>query len=114
MFRYLRQTPDIGLHYRSCVEDDLVGHCDADWAGDLDERKSVSGYTFSLCGAPISWKQTSVALSTAEAEYVALSSTAQEAVWLASELRFKQSEPTVIFEGTKPVSYSDVSKSSVS
>ncbi len=82
----------------------MVGHCDADLAGDLDERKSVSGCMFSLCGAPISWssrKQTSVALSTAEAEYVALSSAAQEAVWLrrlASELRFKQSEPTVIFE----------------
>ena len=59
---------------------------------------------FKLCGAPISWrnkKQTSVALSTAEAEYIALSSATQEAVWLrqlTSELRFKPTKPTVIYE----------------
>ena len=62
------------------------------------------GNMFKLCGAPISWrskKQASVALSTAEAEYVALSSATQEAVWLrqlASELRFEQSKPTVVYE----------------
>lgn len=67
----------------------------------MDDRKC---YMFKLCGAPISWrnkKQTSVALSTAEAEYVALSSATQEAVWLKqllSELQIEQSKPTVIYE----------------
>ena len=83
---------------------DLIGYSDSDWAGDLDDRKSVSGYMFKLCGAPISWRsknQTSVALSTAEAEYVALFIATQEAVWLKQllfELRIEQSKPTVIYE----------------
>ena len=54
----------------------------ADWAGDLDDRKSTSGYIFQLRGAAISWrskKHACVALSTVEAEYIALASAAQEA-----------------------------------
>jgi len=71
ILRYLKGTSDLGLHYTSNDVDNLVGYLDSDWAGDLDGRKSTSGYLFKLCGAPISWrskKQTSVALSTAEAE----------------------------------------------
>ena len=104
ILRYLKGTSDLGLHYTSSDVDDLVGYSDSDWAGDLDDRKSVSGYMFKLCGAPISWrskKQTSVALSTAEAEYVALSGATQEAVWLrqlTSELRYEQTKPTVVYE----------------
>ena len=55
------------------------------WAGDIDNRKSTSGYVFQIGGAPVSWKsskQSCVALSTAEAEYLALSTAAQEAIWL--------------------------------
>ena len=104
ILRYLKGTSDLGLHYSSSVDEDLVGYSDSDWAGDLDDRRSVSGYMFKLCGAPISWrskKQASVALSTAEAEYVALSSATQETVWLrklTSELKFEQSRPTVVYE----------------
>jgi hypothetical protein len=63
----------------------LEGYTDADWAGDMDERKSTSGYVFLLNGCAISWrskKQTCVALSTMEAEFVACSAAVQEAVWL--------------------------------
>ena len=55
------------------------------WAGDTDDRKSISGYLFQLSGAAVSWsskKQTCVALPTAKAEYMASSSTAQEAIWI--------------------------------
>ncbi len=64
----------------------------------------TSGYLFKLSGAPISWrskKPTSVALSTAEAEYIALSSATQEAMWLrqlVSELRNRQSKAIVLKE----------------
>ena len=55
---------------------------DADWGGDLDDRKSTSGYVFQVGGTAISWrsnKQTCVALSTAEVEYIiVLVSAAQE------------------------------------
>uniref|UniRef100_A0A2N9GHN6 Uncharacterized protein n=1 Tax=Fagus sylvatica TaxID=28930 RepID=A0A2N9GHN6_FAGSY len=63
----------------------LRGYSDADWAGDLDERKSTSGYTFLLGGGAITWcnkKQSCVAHSTMESEYVACSAAVQEAVWL--------------------------------
>ena len=79
-----------------------VGYCDADWAGSVDDRKSTSGYLFSLSGAPVSWhskKQSCVALSTAEAEYVALANAAQEMVWLrqlADDLTFCTTKPTII------------------
>ena len=73
-----------------------VGFSDADWAGDLDDRKSASGYIFQLSGAAISWrseKQACVALSTAEAEYIALASAAQEAVWVRQLLADLRSNP---------------------
>ena len=58
---------------------------DYDWAGDYDDRKSTTGYVVKMSGAAISWrskKQSCVALCTAEAEYMALAVTAQEAAWL--------------------------------
>ena len=81
--RYLRGTADYGLAFTSYASGDCVGYSDADWGGDLDDRKSTSGYLIS--GGAVSWrskKQTCVALSTAEAEYVALASAAQEAIWI--------------------------------
>ncbi len=72
--------------------------------GDLDDRKSTSGYVFQIGGTAISWrskKQACVALSTAEAEYIALASTAQESVWLQQLLADIKKEPPkkmVIFE----------------
>jgi len=81
-----------------------IGYSDSDWAGDLDDRKSTSGYLFQISGAAVSWrskKQTCVALSTAEAEYMALAGAAQEAIWmrqLSSELKNGPTEATTIFE----------------
>ena len=63
----------------------LKGYSDADWADDRDERKSTLGYAFILGGGVVSWcskKQTCVALSTMESEYVACATTVQEAVRL--------------------------------
>ena len=64
---------------------DFRGYSDADWAGDLADRKSTSGYTFMLFGAPVSWgskKQPIVSLSTSETEYIALSLAIQEGKWI--------------------------------
>ena len=82
----------------------MIGYSDADWAGDMNDRKSTSGYLFMMSGAAVSWKsreQTCVALSTAEAEYIALASATQEATWmrqLLEDLQNRQIEPTVIHE----------------
>ncbi|KAH9672571.1 hypothetical protein KPL70_017783 [Citrus sinensis] len=72
------------------------GYVDSDFAGDLDKRKSIIGYVFTLAGAAISWVsklQTVVALSTTEAEYMAVTQACKEAIWiqrLLEELGHKQ------------------------
>jgi Reverse transcriptase (RNA-dependent DNA polymerase) len=82
IFRYLAGTIDLGIHYQEKPgERFLFGYCDADFAGDLDHRKSTSGYLFILGGGPISWKsqlQRAVTLSTTEAEYAALTEATRE------------------------------------
>jgi hypothetical protein len=84
VLRYLRGTSDYCITYNSGRE--LVcGYVDSDFAGDLDKRRSTSGYVFTLAGGAISWMsklQNIVALSTTEAEYVAASHACKEAVWL--------------------------------
>lgn len=84
--RYLKGTADMKLRLSSSGDSSgLVGFADADWAECRTDRKSNSGYVFQYCGGTISWacrKQTCVSLSTAEAEFVALSEASQEAVWL--------------------------------
>ena len=85
ILRYLKETVNLGLKYEKSDSNALSGHSDADWAGDLDNCHSTSGNLFLMAGGPVSWfskKQSTVALSTAEAEYVLLSAAAQEAVWL--------------------------------
>lgn len=77
--RYLEGTKDYGLCYHS--EGSLQVFCDADWGSDEVDRKFITGYLIILAGAPISWKgkkQSSIALSTAEAEYMALAETVNE------------------------------------
>ena len=104
ILRYLKGTSNLGLLYRENSPAEVIGYSDADWAGDVGDRKSTSGYIFLLGGAAISWKsskQTCVALSTAEAEYVALSAAAQEAMWLqllTSDLLNKSIRETTILE----------------
>eukprot|EP00253_Pinus_taeda_P022564 PITA_22564 len=89
VFRYLRGTSDYGLCYqgRSGLNRmlDIHGFVDANWAEDLDQRRSTSGYVFNLFGGAVSWmskKQYVVALSTTEAEYMAATHASKEAVWL--------------------------------
>ena len=106
VLRYIKGTLDQGLKFESSSDCDinLHGYADADWAGDATTRKSTSGYMFSLAGATVSWKskrQTVVALSSIEAEYIALCLAAQEAIWLRSlleSLGFKQSKATKLYE----------------
>ena len=85
VLRYLAGTCNMCLVYRDSTEKNVVGFCDADYADDRDDRKSISGYVFLLAGAAVTWnskKQATVSCSTTEAEYVALSHAAREAQWL--------------------------------
>ncbi|KAH8338210.1 hypothetical protein KR067_004339 [Drosophila pandora] len=84
VLRYLSGTVDLSLHY--CKSDGSVdGFTDADWANDKLDRKSYSGYTFFMAGGVFSWasaKQSVVALSSTEAEYIAMATAAREAAYL--------------------------------
>lgn len=85
VLRYLKATSDYKLFYTSDSSGTLTGYTDADWASDIDKRRSCTGYVYKMCGAAISWaskRQPTVALSSTEAEYMALSSSIQEAIWL--------------------------------
>ena len=86
IFRYLKGTVGHGIIFGSQQDDPLVvGYVDSDYAGDLDDRRSTTGYVFTLGGGPICWKstvQSIVALSTTEAEYMAVAEAAKEALWL--------------------------------
>ena len=65
-------------------EKPVTGFSDADWGGDPEDRHSTTGNVFVLAGGAVSWlskKQAVVALSTSEAEYMALSLAVQEALW---------------------------------
>lgn len=62
-----------------------IGYCDSDWAGTISDRKSTSGYVFLFAGGPISWiskRQSIVALSSTEAEYISLSECTKQAIYL--------------------------------
>ena len=85
ILRYLQGTKTHGIYFQPGNKVDFRGDSDADWAGDHSDRKSTSGYAFILMGAPISWgskKQSSVSLSTSEAEYIASSLAVQEGKWI--------------------------------
>eukprot|EP00253_Pinus_taeda_P020507 PITA_20507 len=89
ILRYLQGTVDYGQDYRQGDGVRLVGYTDSDWAGCACNRKSTSGCCFGLGSAVVSWfsrKQQSVALSSAEAEYMAASLASCEAIWLRKML----------------------------
>lgn len=103
ILRYVKGTKRFGILYNVSEHSDLVGYTDSDWAGSVDDRKSTSGYVFHMGSGAISWaskKQSIVALSTAEAEYVAATAAACQAVWMRRMLRSlgqEQAKATVIF-----------------
>ena len=104
IFRYIKGTTNLGICYEKTKIEKCFIYSDSDFAGDNSDRKSTSGYCFSLGSGVISWKsvkQSCVALSTTEAEYVALSAAAQEAIWLRKllmDLNFSNNDPILIYE----------------
>jgi hypothetical protein len=85
VMRYLKGTLDFGLYYNGDQDFRLIGYTDSDWARSVSDRKSTSGCCFSMGSTMTSWqsrKQSSIALSTVEAEYIAACSASCEAIWL--------------------------------
>ena len=85
VLRYLQGTMDNGIMYKFGRNLNLIGYSDSDWAGSIDDMKSTSGYAFLFGSSICSWlseKQSAVAQSTAEAEYVSASKATSQAIWL--------------------------------
>ena len=87
MLRYLKGIVGHGIVFRKVKKssDQVQGYVDSGFASDLDERRSINGYVYTLCGGAVSWKaslQSVVALSTTEAEYIVVSEVVKEAIWL--------------------------------
>ncbi|KAG6524805.1 hypothetical protein ZIOFF_014749 [Zingiber officinale] len=103
VLRYVQGTTDLGLSFQKNHALNLVGYCDSDLGGSLDDMKSTSGYCFSFGSATFSWlskKQQSVAQSSAEAEYISASVATSQAIWLRrilGDLGHHQIEGTVLY-----------------
>jgi len=85
IFRFLGGTSNVGLIYGGDTQCLVIGYSDSNYAGDVDSRRSMTGYVFTLGGSVVSWKATLqpiVTLSTTEAEYMALTTAAKEGIWL--------------------------------
>ncbi|KAG8496765.1 hypothetical protein CXB51_007998 [Gossypium anomalum] len=87
MYAMVCSRPDLSYAVSAFgrTRDGVIGYVDADFAGDLDRKRSLTGYVFTIGGCAISWKatlQTIVALSTTEAKYMAITEACKEAIWL--------------------------------
>lgn len=104
LLRYIRGTSDLCLLYDAESSTRIIqGHCDADWGSCVDTRRSTTGYTFGTFGGLASWKsrrQSTVALSTMEAELMAGCDAVKQAAWLRlllGDLQMLGKEPITIF-----------------
>lgn len=85
ILRYLKGHQTFGIHFMNITNLSLFAFSDADFAGDIDTRRSTTGYMYTFGSGIICWaseRQKSVALSTAESEYVAASMAIRELMWL--------------------------------
>lgn len=104
ILRYLRSTSHLKLTYKGNLGA-LKGYTDADWAGCRDTRRSTAGYLFNIGSGAISWqskRQSVVALSTCEAEFMGQTQATKEAIWLRrllSELNLGQGQAGTIICG---------------
>ena len=113
---YLVSTKDYTMVFDGTPKEGLIAYSDSDWAMDLSNLCSITGYFFKLAGSMVSWllkAQKTVALSSTEAEYMAISNCCHQAIWiinLFSEIGFHITPMTIcgnnqgsLFIGSNPV-----------
>ena len=107
VFQYLKATSHLWLTYNSSNGSEFLGWCNADWASDPDTHRSTTGYVFQVNSGAVAWssrKQRTVALSSAEAEYMALTEAIKHALWttqVLQNLQFDFDLPISIHEDSK-------------
>jgi hypothetical protein len=113
IFRYLKGTEEFGLWFQKERNLSLIAYTDADWEGCIDDRQSTSGEEFYLGECLVSWlsnKQSSVSLSTAEAEYIATTTCCTQVLWIKqtlTDIQVEYYEPNPIYcDNTSTISIS--------
>ncbi|KAD1501665.1 hypothetical protein E3N88_42715 [Mikania micrantha] len=102
ILRYIKGTTDLGIHYKKGGSNMLLGFSDSSFAVDLDDGKGTTGVVFYFNDGPVAWisqKQSTVALSSCEAEFMAANSAACQGVWLRgllAEMTGRKEEPVMI------------------
>jgi len=103
--KFVKQTRQLKLKMKPWTMNDvwtMRAYCDSDFAGDMDDRRSITGFIIYICGCPVAWRskgQKNVTLSSTEAEYVAISEVAQEILFISGILEFmniKMEYPIVV------------------
>ncbi len=111
IFQYLQGTLQFKLHFRGLSPQDVVGYYDADWAGDLEDKRSTTWFVFMMGGGATSWsskRQPIITLSTTEVEYMASTQATKEAIWmtkLMKELGYMKEKKAMVFNVTTKVQY---------
>jgi hypothetical protein len=85
IFRYLQGTLQMKLQFGATPSKEVLRYCDANWVGDLEDRRSTTRFVFMIRGGAISWnnkQQPTIALSTTEAKYMANTQARKEAIWI--------------------------------
>ena len=105
ILRYLKGTKDLAIQYTGRLfrgdKVTIVAYCDSDWAQCPDDRKSTTGYVVQVGGGPVAWqckKQHTVALSTTEAEFVAITEATKDVLWVTyflTELGIEYDTPQI-------------------
>ena len=88
--RYVKESPGLGIFLKKGPIDDLVVHCDSDWAACPNTRRSVTGLVLQLGTSLISWKskkKQTVSRSSAEAEYRSMAAAVAEVIWIVGLLK---------------------------
>ncbi len=102
IFRYLQGTLQMKLQFGATPSKEMLGYCDADWGGDLEDRRSTTRFVFMIGGGAISWsskREPTIALSTTKAEYMANTQATKKAIWitkLMTNLRYTEEKKMMV------------------
>jgi hypothetical protein len=90
------------LHFSAIPSKEVLGYCDVDWGGDLENRRSTTWFVFMIRGGAISWsskRQPTIALSTTKAEYMANTQATKKTIWITKlmmDLRYMEEKKMIV------------------
>ncbi len=102
IFRFLQGTLQMKLQFGATLSKEVLGYCDANWGGDLEDRKSTTGFVFMIGGGAISWsskRQPTITLSTMEAEYMVNTQATKKTIWITKlmmDLRYMEEKKAMV------------------